>query len=118
MHNDVSGTIYSESKTEPDNNHVSQSYFILHIFFSLKPKEAKLDPYNWKDDCLKKLCGSIYTNYKHFAKRFEENIIMWTSCTEGIKATFWEYHLTFNFIPALDLFETLLMFEIATEEQI
>ena len=49
MHNDVSGTIYSESKTEPDNNHVSHPYFTLHIFFSLRPKEAKLNPYSITD---------------------------------------------------------------------
>ena len=29
---------FIQSKTEPDNNHVSQPYFTLQIFFSLKPK--------------------------------------------------------------------------------
>lgn len=42
------------------------------------------------------------------------NVKVW----EGIKATFWEYHLTLNLMHALDLFETLLIFEITTEEQI
>ena len=109
MHNDVSGTIYSESKTEPDNNHVCHPYFTLHIFFSLKPKEAKLNPYSITDFIKlegwlsKKLCVGLYIQtiniLQKWVSRFEENIIMWTSCAEGIKATFWEYHLTFNFIP-------------------
>ena len=90
---------FIQSKTEPDNNHVSQPYFTLHIFFLSKAKIGKTWPIQLEGWLSEKLCGSIYTNYKHFAKRFEENIIMWTSCAEGIKATFWEYHLTFNFIP-------------------
>ena len=31
MHNDVSGTIYSESKTEPDNNHEINNNTVLIV---------------------------------------------------------------------------------------